>query len=96
MSNELEDVPGLTTSQSAEIVNSVRTSAGQSIVKMEENPALSTVVADSKDAYTESARITALVAAIFVFFGLLVSFGLPKDSTEDDTAAADDDVPVGA
>lgn len=96
LSNELEDVPGLTTSQSAEIVNSVRTSAGQSIVKMEENPALSTVVADSKDAYTESARITALVAAIFVFFGLLVSFGLPKDSTEDDTAAADDDVPVGA
>lgn len=96
LSNELEDVPGLTTSQSAEIVDSVKTSAGQSIVKMEENPSLDVVVADSKDAYTESAKLTAIVAAVFVFFGLLVSFGLPKDRVEDDTAAADDDVSVGA
>jgi len=95
LSNELEDVPGLTTSQSAEIVDSVKTSAGQSIVKMEENPQLDVVVTDSKNAYTESARLTAIIAAVFVFFGLLVSFGLPKDRVEDDTAAADDDVPVG-
>jgi EmrB/QacA subfamily drug resistance transporter len=96
LSNELEDVPGLTASQSAEIVDSVKTSAGQSIVKMEENPQLAVVVTDSKDAYTESAKLTAIVAAVFVFFGLLVSFGLPKDRVEDDTEAADEDVPVGA
>jgi len=62
---------------------------------MEENPQLDVVVTDSKNAYTESARLTAIIAAVFVFFGLLVSFGLPKDRVEDDTAAADDDVPVG-
>ncbi len=95
LSNELEDVPGLSASESSEIVDSVKTSAGQSIVKMEENPSLALVVTDSKDAYTESARITALVAAIFVFFGLLVSFGLPKDSVEDDTASIDDDIAAG-
>ena len=35
-------------------------------------------------------KLTALVAAIFVFFGLMASLGLPKDSVADDTSAAED------
>ncbi len=95
LTSELKDEPGITSAQSSEIVDTVRTTAGQAIVVMEKNPTLAPVVTDAKDAYTESAKITSVVAAVFVFFGLLVSFGLPKDSVEDDTAPTDDDVPVG-
>ena len=40
------------------------------------------VVDDAKSAYTDAARDTAWVAALFVLFGLLVSFGLPKDDPD--------------
>ena len=57
-------------------------SAGQAIVGLEQVPGLETVVADAKAAYTDAARDTAWVAALFVFFGLMVSFGLPKDAPD--------------
>ena len=50
-----------------DFVNSVQGSAGQAIVAMEKNPAFAPIVEDAKAAYTDSAKLTALVAAIFVF-----------------------------
>ena len=82
-------VPGLTPDQVTQIVDGVQGSAGQAIVGMESNPALAPIVTDAKEAYTDSAKLTALVAATFVFFGLLTSLGLPKDAVIDDTAPAD-------
>lgn len=95
LSNDLQKLPGITASQSDQIVNAVRGSAGQAIVSMEDQPQLAPVVTDAKESYTKAAKFTAFAAAIFVFFGLLASFVLPKDSVADDTAAADD-VPVDA
>ena len=43
---------------------------------------MSAVVDDAKSAYTDAARDTAWVAAVFVFFGLITSFGLPKDDPD--------------
>ena len=95
LGKKLDDLPGVSTPQAEQIVDSVQGSAGQAIVAMEKNPAFAPIVTDAKQAYTESAKLTALVAAVFVFFGLLASLGLPKDAIEDDTAAGDE-VPVGA
>lgn len=79
LNSELQGESTVTDAQREQIVNEVRSTAGQAIVVLEQTPELGNVVADSKDAFTESARLTALVAATFVFFGFLVSLGLPKD-----------------
>ncbi len=72
----------LTPEQRTAYTDQVQSSAGQAIVGLEQVPGLETVVADAKAAYTDAARDTAWVAALFVFFGLLVSFGLPKDAPD--------------
>ena len=90
LGKKLDDLPQVSTQQAEQIVNSVQGSAGQSIVAMEKNPAFAPIVTDAKEAYTDSAKLTALVAATFVFFGLMASLGLPKDSVADDTSAAED------
>ena len=41
------------------------------------------MVKDAKESYTEAARNAAWVAGGLVFFGLLVSFALPRDRKED-------------
>ena len=79
LNNELEQEPGISDAQREKVVNEIRSSAGQAIVGMEQVPTLGQVVSDAKGAYTDAARDTAVVAAIFVTFGLAVSFGLPKD-----------------
>ncbi len=88
LSKKLDSLPNVTSEQATQIVDSVQGSAGQSIVAMESNPAFAPIVTDAKDAYTDSAKLTSLVAGIFVFFGLLASLALPKDSVTDDTSAA--------
>lgn len=90
LAKKLDDLPGVSAEQATQIVDGVQGSAGQAIVGMESNPALAPVVTDAKEAYTDSAKLTSLVAAIFVFFGLMASLGLPKDSPIDDTAPADE------
>lgn len=90
LNKQLETVPGISDAQRTEVVDSVRGSAGQSIVVMDKNPALAPIVADAKASYTDSARWTAWTAALFVFFGLLVSFGLPKDRKPEEEAEAPD------
>ncbi|MEI8081806.1 MAG: MFS transporter, partial [Actinomycetes bacterium] len=82
LAHQLAKDPGLTPDQRSQIVDSVKGSAGQSIVAMEKSPQLAQAVAQAKDSYTDSARWTAWGAAIFVLFGLLTSFGLPKDDPE--------------
>lgn len=82
LSDSLSGEAGLSQQQRQQIDDQVKSSAGQAIVGLEKIPGLSTVVADAKSAYTDAARDTAWVAAAFVLFGLLVSFGLPKDDPD--------------
>jgi hypothetical protein len=70
--------------QQTQIVEAVRGSAGQAILQLEKVPGLESEVAAAKEGYTRAARDTAHLAAAFVFFGLLVSFGLPRDRKDPD------------
>ena len=82
----LADEAGLSEQQATQIDDQVKGSAGQAIVGLEKVPGMETVVADAKSAYTDAARDTAWVAALFVLFGLVVSFGLPKDDPDREPA----------
>ncbi len=82
LSDDLAKEAGLTQEQRVQIDDQVKTSAGQAIVGLEKIPGMSAIVDDAKDAYTDAARDTAWVAAVFVFFGLVTSFGLPKDDPD--------------
>lgn len=82
LGDDLSREAGLSEQQRAQLTDQIQTSAGQAIVGLEQMPQLAPVVADAKEAYTDAARDTAWVAAAFVLFGLLVSFGLPKDSAD--------------
>ena len=79
MTEDLKGVSNLPQDQQEQIINSVRGSAGQAILSMETIPQLAPEVAAAKEGYTTAARDTAFVAGMFVFFGLLVPLGLPKD-----------------
>ena len=82
LGDDLSREAGLSEQQRIQLTDEIQTSAGQAIVGLEQMPQLAPVVADAKEAYTDAARDTAWVAAAFVLFGLLVSFRLPKDSTD--------------
>lgn len=88
---DLQSVSTLSTEQQAKVVESVKGSAGQSIRQLEEIPELATEVTAAKDGYSRAARDTAFLAALFVLFGLLVSFGLPKDEPGDPAAVDDEE-----
>ena len=79
LGDDLAQEAGLTDAQRTQLTDQVQSSAGQAIIGLEQIPGLEPVVDDAKQAYTDAARATAWVAAAFVLFGLLVSFGLPKD-----------------
>lgn len=67
LNDQLDNIPGISEAQRTQVVDSVRGTAGQSIVAMDKNPILAPIVADAKASYTDSARWTAWTAAIFVF-----------------------------
>lgn len=79
----------LSSEQQTQIVDAIQDSAGQAIVSFEANPQLATVVSDAKVAYTDSAKLTALAAGVFVLLGLIASFGLPKDEKANDSDQSD-------
>lgn len=83
---DLQSVSSLPPEQQAKVVESVKGSAGQSIRQLETIPELATEVTAAKEGYSQAARDTAFLAALFVLFGLLVSFGLPKDEQGDPAA----------
>jgi len=91
---DIEAVSTLPAEQQAQVVEAVRGSAGQAIRQLETIPELSAETEAAREGYTTAARDTAFVAAVFVLFGLLVSFGLPKDELGDpaDTSSGDDRV----
>lgn len=95
LSDSLESEKGLTDEQRGQITQMVRSTAGQAIVQLDEVPALAPEAADARDAYTTAARDTSLVAAGFVFLGLLVSFGLPPSAREQDAPEAEPN-PIGS
>lgn len=80
MTTDLKGVSNLPADQQAQLVDTVKGSAGQSIIAMEKIPQLAPEVEAAKEGYTSAARDTAFTAALFIFFGLLVSFGLPNDN----------------
>ena len=83
---DLQSVSQLPAEQQAQVVESVKGSAGQSIRQLETIPELATEVTAAKEGYSTAARDTAFLAALFVLFGLLVSYGLPKDEPGDRAA----------
>jgi EmrB/QacA subfamily drug resistance transporter len=94
LTKELASDHGISEQQRVQLTNEVQSSAGQAIVGLENIPGMAPVVADAKDAYTRAARNTAFAAALFVFFGLVVSFGLPKDDPELQAHTTHDAAPV--
>jgi len=78
LTNELEENSTYTAEQQDKIVEEVRTTAGQAIVKLDEIPGMGVAADDAKVAYTDAAR-TSFMAALFVAFGLVASFGLPSN-----------------
>lgn len=79
LGNDLAGQAGLSDEQRTTLTDQIQASAGQAIIGLEQVPGMGSVVAAAKQAYTDAARDTAWVAAAFVTFGLLVSFGLPRD-----------------
>ena len=88
LGNDLAQEAGLTDEQRTQLTDQIQTSAGQAIIGLENVPGLEPVVADAKEAYTDAAQDTAWVAAAFVLFGLLVSFGLPRDNPDRESTHA--------
>ncbi len=88
---DIESVSKLPAEQQSQIVDAVRGSAGQAIPQLEKVPGLESEVIAAKDGYTTAARDTAHLAAAFVFFGLLVSFGLPRDRKGPDGYGSQDE-----
>ena len=98
---DLKGVSNLPQDKQEQVVAQVKGSAGQAIPQLEKIPELAPEVAAAKAGYTRAARETAYMAAIFMLFGLLVSFGLPRDergdrAEADSDAEADDPVPVAS
>ncbi len=83
LNDALEAEPNLTDEKRSQITQMIRSTAGQAIVQLDEVPALAPEATDARNAYTEAARNTSMVAAGFVFMGLLVSFGLPRPKSND-------------
>lgn len=89
LTDALADESGLSDDQRDQIVTEVRTTAGQAIVELDKVPALAPEASDAKSAYTDAARTTAWAAALFIFAGLLVSFGLPRADMDGEDADAE-------
>lgn len=89
LASELESNSSLSEQQQDKIVEEVRTTAGQAIVKLDEVPGMATAADDAKIAYTDAARTTSFLAALFVGFGLLASFGLPASRKKRDSPTAE-------
>ena len=79
LTREISKETQYTAQQQQQIVDTVVNTSGQAIITYEDVPGLAPVITDSKQAYTDAARITAFSAAGLIALGLLFSFGLPKD-----------------
>ncbi|MFN8133572.1 MAG: hypothetical protein U0R70_18675 [Solirubrobacteraceae bacterium] len=73
----LAGVPGLPAAEQARLADAVQQTAGAVVVGLRNQPKLAPAVAAIDDAFVSSAKTTAFVAAIFVFFGFLLSLRLP-------------------
>ena len=94
LGHELATNASLPEQEQSQIVDEVQSSAGQAILGLEKVPGMEETVSLAKTAFTKAARDTAYCAALFVFAGLMVSFGLPKD--DDDPELEADAEPVAA
>ena len=96
LGHELASDASLPAQEQSQIVDEVQSSAGQAIVGLEKVPGMEQTVSLAKTAFTKAARDTAYCAALFVFAGLMVSFGLPKDDDDPDLEAEREPATVGA
>ena len=79
LSRDISKESQFSAQQQQQIVDTVVNTSGQAIIAYENVPGAAPVVTDSKQSYTDAARITAFCAAGLVAIGLIFSLGLPKD-----------------
>ncbi|NCG03508.1 MAG: MFS transporter [Actinomycetales bacterium] len=75
----LED-RGIPTAQAEQVSNAVANSAGQAIVGLATEPNGDELVAGASDGFVTAIKSVSIVAGIFVFLGLLLSFLLPRNA----------------
>ncbi|MEI7745442.1 MAG: DHA2 family efflux MFS transporter permease subunit, partial [Chloroflexota bacterium] len=69
----LATVPGLPSAAAGQVATAIEASNGQALVAMRDDPRASAVVPVIEQAFTDAARTAGLVAATFIFAGLLFS-----------------------
>jgi len=80
--DRLAAIPGLPAATAAQIVNVVRSSDGQALIAMRNDPQFATVVPAIEAAFTDAARAAGFMAAGFVALGFLFSLLLPRPARE--------------
>ena len=78
----LAAIPGLPAASAEQIVGVVRSSDGQALIAMRDDPRYAAVVPAVETAFTDAARTAGLVAAGFVALGFLFSLLLPRSARE--------------
>ena len=78
----LAAIPGLPAASAEQIVSVVRSSDGQALIAMRDDPRYAAVVPAVETAFTDAARTAGLVAAGFVALGFLFSLLLPRSARE--------------
>jgi EmrB/QacA subfamily drug resistance transporter len=89
--SNLASVPGLDDAQRQEIAILVEESAGTAIPGLAAQPGGEAVASAASEAFASAIKFTAYTAAVFVFFGLLATLGLPESGArrEDETPGPD-------
>jgi EmrB/QacA subfamily drug resistance transporter len=80
--DRLAAIPGLPAETATQIVDIVRSSDGQALIAMRDDPQFAAVVPAIESAFTEAARAAGLVAAGFIALGFLFSLLLPRPAGE--------------
>jgi EmrB/QacA subfamily drug resistance transporter len=80
--DRLAAIPGLPAATAEQIVSVVRSSDGQALIAMRNDPQFAAVVPAIEAAFTDAARAAGLVAAGFIALGFLFSLLLPRPARE--------------
>jgi len=78
----LAAIPGLPAASAEQIVSVVRSSDGQALIAMRDDPQYAAVVPAIESAFTDAARTAGFVAAGFIALGFLFSLLLPRPARE--------------
>lgn len=79
VTSSLEDL-GVPESAAVQVGDAMSQSAGQALPALASQPGGDVLVAGASDGFVDATKMVAWVAGIFVFFGLLASFLLPRNA----------------